>query len=162
MVTPAHRPHAVAMTTTEHLTKNKHIVDAFIQELFTKGDLSAVDRHLDPGFVDHDESFPGAPDGPEGMRFAAAVIREAAPDWHSELHQLIAEGDTVVEVFTASGTHRGELFGVAGTGRTLTLRGINVFRLEGDRIVEHWGRFDNLGLLQQLGLVPSAARSHQP
>ena len=147
------------MTITEHLTKNKHIVDAFIQQLFSKGDLSAVDRYLDPGFVNHDEPFPGAPEGPEGMRFAAALMRAAVPDWHSELHQLIAEGDTVVEVFTASGTHRGELFGVAGTGRTLTMRGINVFRLEGDRIVERWGRVDQLGLLQQLGVIPSAARN---
>lgn len=146
------------MTTTDRLTTNKHIVDAFIQELFTKGDLSAVDRHLDPGFVNHDEPFPGAPEGPEGMRFAAALIRHALPDWHSEVHQLVAENDTVVEVSTASGTHRGELFGVAGTGRSLTLRGINVFRLEGDRIVERWGRLDQLGLLQQLGVVPSAAR----
>jgi steroid delta-isomerase-like uncharacterized protein len=146
----------LAMTTTDRLNQNKQIVDSFIQELFTKGDLSAVDRYLDPGFVNHDEPFPGAPAGPEGMRLAAAAMRHAAPDWHSDLEQLVAEGDTVVEVFTASGTHHGELFGVPGTGRTLTLRGINVFRLEGDRIVERWGRLDQLGLLRQLGLAPSA------
>ncbi|MEV6898833.1 ester cyclase [Amycolatopsis sp. NPDC051372] len=136
--------------TTEH---NKHLVDAFIQELFTKGDLSAVERYLDPSFVNHDPPFPGAPGGPEGMRVAATTFRQALPDWHSGLDRLIAEGDIVVEVFTASGTHRGELMGVPGSGKTLTLRGINVFRISGDRIVERWGRLDDLGLLQQLGLV---------
>lgn len=142
------------MTTTDHLSRNKDLVDAFIQELFTKGDLGAVDRYLDPGFVNHDLPFPGAPDGPEGMRAAAMTMRQAMPDWHSEVHQLIAEGDTVVEVFTASGTHRGDLFGVPATGRTLTLQGINVFRIADGRIVERWGRLDHLGLLQQLGVVP--------
>ncbi|MDT4938903.1 MAG: hypothetical protein QOG80_2574 [Pseudonocardiales bacterium] len=145
----------VAMT-TDRLTQNKHLVDAFIQELFTNGDLEAVDRYLDPGFVNHDAPFPGAPEGREGMRLAASTYRRALPDWHSDIEQLIAEGDIVVETFTASGTHRGELLGVPGTGKTITLRGINVFRIAGDRIVERWGTLDQLGVLQQLGLVPSA------
>ncbi|HEX8868990.1 MAG TPA: ester cyclase [Lentzea sp.] len=135
------------------IEENKRLVDAFIQELFTKGDLSAVDRYLDPDFVNHDPPFPGAPDGPEGMRVAAAMFRQALPDWHSDVDQLIAEGDVVAEVFTASGTHRGELMGVPGSGRTLSLSGINIFRISGDRIVERWGRLDDLGLLRQLGLA---------
>lgn len=139
--------------TNDGTAHNKQLADAFIQELFTKGDLDAVDRYLDPGFVNHDPPFPGAPDGPAGMRLAAAMFREALPDWHSEVEQLVAEDDIVVERFTASGTHRGELLGVPPTGRTLTLSGINIFRVNGDRIVERWGRLDELGLLRQLGLV---------
>jgi steroid delta-isomerase-like uncharacterized protein len=141
--------------TTDNLTHNKQLVEAFIQELFTKGDLDAVNRYLDPKFVNHDAPFPGAPEGPEGMRLAASTFRQALPDWHSDVEQLVAEGDIVVEVFTASGTHRGELIGVPGTGKTLTVRGINMFRIEDGRIVERWGRLDELGLLQQLGLIPS-------
>lgn len=134
----------------------KQIVTDFIQDLFTKGDLSAVDRYLDPAFVNHDAPFPGAPEGPEGMRVAAAMFREALPDWHSEVLQLVAEDDIVVENFVATGTHRGELMGVPGTGRTLRLEGINIFRVgEDGRIVERWGRLDQLSLLRQLGIVPS-------
>ena len=144
-------PTLVRMTTNE----NKQLVVDFIQALFTKGDLDAVDRYLSPSFVNHDAPFPGAPSGPDGMRQAAAMFRAALPDWHSEVDQLVAEDDIVVERFTASGTHRGELMGVPGSGRTVVLRGINVFRVEGDRIVERWGRLDELGLLRQLGLVPS-------
>jgi steroid delta-isomerase-like uncharacterized protein len=142
--------------TNESATANKQLVDAFIQALFTDGDLGAVDRYLDPNMVNHDRPFPGASDGPEGMRQAAAMFRRALPDWHSEVEQLVAEGDTVVERFTASGTHRGELMGVPGTGKVIVLQGIQMFRVKGDRIVERWGRLDELGLLHQLGLVPAA------
>lgn len=141
------------MTTTTSTAHNKELVETFIQDLFTKGDLDAVDRYLDPAFVNHDAPFPGAPDGPAGMRLAAAVFREALPDWHSYVDELVAEGDIVVERFTASGTHRGELMGAPPTGKTITLAGVNIFRVEGDRIVERWGRLDELGLLRQLGLI---------
>ncbi len=140
--------------TNDQIDRNKKIVDAFIQELFTEGDLGAVDRHLTPGFVDHDPPVPGAPSGAEGMRRAAVMFREALPDWHSVPDQMVAEGDIVVERFIARGTHRGELMGVAPTGKTLVLAGINVFRVDGDRIAERWGRLDELGLLRQLGLAP--------
>ncbi|HEX6443892.1 MAG TPA: ester cyclase [Streptosporangiales bacterium] len=136
--------------------QNKQLVDDFVQDLFTKGDLDAVDRYVDPAFVNHDPPFPGAPDGPEGMRQAARLFRAALPDWHSDLERLVAEGEIVAEVFTASGTHRGELFGVPGTGRTLSLRGVNVWRIDGGRIVERWGYLDQLGLLRQLGLAPAS------
>jgi len=146
----------IGAMTTDRLTQNKQLVYAFIDELFTKGDLDAVERYLDPSFVNHDAPFPGAPEGREGMRLAASTYRDALPDWHSDVEQLIAEGDIVVEIFTASGTHQGDLMGVPGTGKTLTLRGVNVFRIVDERIVERWGRLDQLGVLQQLGLITSA------
>jgi len=140
--------------TTDHRRVNKDLVHAFIQELFTKGDPDAVNRHLAPGFVNHDPPFPGASHGPEGMRQAAALFRRALPDWHSDLDQLIAEDDIVVERFTASGTHQGELMEVADTGKTIVLRGINIFRISDGKIVARWGQLDQLGLLHQLGLTP--------
>lgn len=141
------------MTTTERLARNKQIVDDFIQELFSEGDLDAVDRYLDPAFVDHDPPVPGVA-GAEGMRRAAAMFRQAMPDWRSEVTRLVAEGDIVVEQFTAQGTQRGVLMGQEPSGRTIVLAGINVFRIDGDRIVERWGRLDEAGLLRQLGLIP--------
>jgi steroid delta-isomerase-like uncharacterized protein len=139
--------------TTDRTTANKQLVDAFIQELFTKGDLDAVERYLDPGLINHDPPFPGAADGPEGIRQAAVMFRQALPDWHSEVEQLIAEGDIVVERFTASGTHRGDLMGVPPTGKVVVLKGIQMFRIENDKIVERWGRLDEVGLMRQLGLA---------
>lgn len=144
-------------STTISCTANKALVEAFIQDLFSRGDLAAVDRYLAPSFVNHDPPFPGAPAGPEGMRQAAVMFRAAMPDWHSDLHQLVAENDIVVERFTATGTHQGPLMGVPGMGHTITLPGVNIFRIQDGRIVERWGRLDELGLLRQLGIVPDPA-----
>ncbi|MFD7908562.1 ester cyclase [Kitasatospora sp. NPDC059722] len=138
------------------IERNKQTVIAFIDALFTRGDLAAVDGYLAEDYLDHDPPL-GGDAGREGMRAAGALFRGAFPDWHSDLGLLVGEGDLVVEQFTASGTQRGEVMGVAGDGRTVVLKGINIFRLRDGLIVERWGRLDDLGLLRQLGLVPAPA-----
>ena len=134
------------------IEQNKSIVSDFIEALFTKGDLGATDRYLAVDFVNHDPPF-GASADREGMRDAAAALRVAFPDWHSDLHLVVGEGDIVVEHFTASGTHRAPLMGVPPSGKTLALKGINIFRLRDGRIAERWGRLDDLGFLSHLGVV---------
>jgi steroid delta-isomerase-like uncharacterized protein len=135
------------------ISQNKNIVTSFIDALFTKGDLGAVDEYLTDDFTDHDPPM-GHFLGREGMRQAAAAFRTAFPDWHSDLDFLVEEDDLVVETFTASGTQQGEIFGVPASGRTVSLHGINIWRVRDGRIVERWGRLDELGLMRQLGLVP--------
>jgi predicted ester cyclase len=120
------------------IEQNKNTVTEFIDALFTKGDLGAVDEYLAGEFVNHDP--------PMG-------VTAAFPDWHSEMDILVGEGDLVVEHFTASGTQQGAIFGVPPSGHTVTLPGINIWRVRAGRIVERWGRLDELGLLRQLGLV---------
>jgi steroid delta-isomerase-like uncharacterized protein len=132
---------------------NKTLVTEFIDALFSRGDLSAVDTYLAEDYVNHDPPL-GAPADREGMRSAGALFRTAFPDWHSDVHLLIAEGDLVAEHFTARGTHGGEIMGVGATGREVHLRGINIFRVRDGRITERWGRLDDLGFLQQLGVLP--------
>ncbi|WP_406192874.1 ester cyclase [Kitasatospora sp. NBC_01560] len=134
------------------IAENREIVRAFIDALFTEGDLAAVDEYLAEDFLDHDPPV-GSDSGREGMRAAAALFRGAFPDWHSTCDFLVAEDDMVVEHFSATGTQFGEIFGAPATGRTVTLRGINIFRIREGRIVERWGRLDELGLLRRLGLV---------
>jgi predicted ester cyclase len=145
---------------------NKQIVGEFITALFTDGDLTAIDRYLDPAFINHDPPFPGAPDGPEGMRKAAEIFRHGFPDWRSDVQQMIAEGDLVAEHFVAHGTHRGSVMGEFPTGHKVVLRGINIFRIADAKIVERWGRLDDLWLHQQLGLAPqpapAAKRTREP
>ena len=135
------------------ISQNKNTVTSFIDALFTKGDLGAVDEYLAVDFVDHDPPMSGPADR-EGMRQAGAMFRAAFPDWHSDLDFLVEEGDLVVENFTASGTQQGEIFGVPASGRTVSLPGINIWRIRDGRIVERWGRLDELGLMRQLGLAP--------
>ena len=130
----------------------KATVKEFIDRLFTDGDVSVLEELVAPEYVDHDPPF-GATGTVEGWRAMATMIRDAFPDWHSELHALYAEGDVVAERFTASGTHKGEIFGVPPSGTVCSLPGINVFRIRDGKIVERWGRVDELGLLRQLGVV---------
>ncbi|HWC10144.1 MAG TPA: ester cyclase [Acidimicrobiales bacterium] len=132
---------------------NKKVVSEFIDGLFSCGDLATVDAYLSEDFVNHDPPF-GVSADREGMRAAGARFRAAFPDWRSEVHLLIAERDLVAEHFTARGTHRAEVMGVAPTGREVVLPGINIFRVKDGRITERWGRLDDLGFLQQLGVVP--------
>jgi steroid delta-isomerase-like uncharacterized protein len=140
----------MTISTAPPTTRNKRLVDAFIQDLFTRGDLTAVDRYLADDFINHDPPFPGAPDGAEGLRHAAEVIRSAVPDWRSDADHYIAEGDLVVEHFHAYGTRTGELFGAPPDGKVLWLRGIHIFRIANDKIIERWGCLDFTAFNQQL------------
>jgi steroid delta-isomerase-like uncharacterized protein len=141
---------------------HKQIVEEFISALFTNGDLTAVDRYLDPDFVNHDPPLPDAPDGPEGMRQAAEVFRQAFPDWRSDVRHMIAEDDLVAEHFVAHGTHRGSVMGESPTGQEVPLHGVNIFRIANGKIVERWGRLDDLGLLRQVGLAPVPPSASKP
>jgi steroid delta-isomerase-like uncharacterized protein len=80
---------------------------------------------------------------------------EAFPDLNASVEDVIAEGDKVAIRYTSRGTHQGETGGLGPpTGRQIELGGIAVQRFEDGKIVEFWDRFDNLSLLQQLGLAP--------
>ena len=133
-------------------TDNKTIVKEFIDRLFTDGDLSVLDELAVPDYIDHDPPF-GGTGTVDGWRAMAIMIRDAFPDWHSDLHALYAEDDIVVERFTASGTHKGEIFGIPASQTVCALPGINIFRVRDGKIVERWGRVDELGMLRQLGVV---------
>jgi steroid delta-isomerase-like uncharacterized protein len=77
----------------------------------------------------------------------------AFPDINVTVEDVIAEGDKAVTRWTIRGTHRGELMGIAPTDKHIELKGITIHRIEGGKIVEEWERYDNLGMMQQLGVV---------
>ena len=83
-----------------------------------------------------------------------AEFRSAFPDWHEEVVQLVAEGDTVAGRFKCSGTHLGEFLGEAPTGRRMEVEEVYFLRAEGGRLTEFWGLEDSLGRMRQLGLLP--------
>jgi steroid delta-isomerase-like uncharacterized protein len=127
-------------------------------ELVASGDLDQVDSIVSEDAVDHDTQNPNAGlHGPEGYKRSAAMYRAAFPDLRMKVEDQIAEGDKVVTRWTATGTHDGDLPGFPATGRTSTVTGIGIDRFEGGLIVETWGNWDTLGMMQQLGAVPAAA-----
>jgi predicted ester cyclase len=79
---------------------------------------------------------------------------------HITITDVIAEDDRVAGRFTFSGTHRGEFNGIPPTNRSFSVEGVDIYRFEGGKIAEAWSSFDSLGMLQQLGVIPTPESSH--
>lgn len=127
-------------------------------ELFSAGDLDQMDALVSEDAVDHDAQNPNRDiHGPEGAKRTAAIYRSAFPDLRITIEDQIAEGDKVVTRWTAVGTQDGDLPGFPASGRTSTITGIGIDRIDGGKIVETWGNWDTLGMMQQLGAIPAAA-----
>jgi len=138
--------------------ENKAIVRRVNDEVWTEGSLDVIDELVADSFV---TTVVGAPEqirGPQGFREFVTMYRTAFPDLRLTVDEQVAEGDTVVTRWTATGTHQGELMGIPATGKQATTAGINIDRVAGGKLVGGWGIFDQLGLLQQLGAIPTLAR----
>jgi steroid delta-isomerase-like uncharacterized protein len=134
--------------------ENKAISRRADEELFNRGNLDVADELFTPDFVYHDPAG-GQLRGPENVKGYAAMLRAAFPDLQQTIEDQIAEGDKVAYRWTARGTHEGELMGIAPTGKRVEFTGIAVARLADGRIEEMWENYDALGMMQQLGVVPS-------
>ena len=91
----------------------------------------------------------------EGLKQAFNHFLAANPDGYHVVEDMIAEGDKVVTRLSAYGTQTGELFGIPPTGKQVSMTAIAIHRIVNGKIVEHWGEADNLGMMQQLGVVPT-------
>ena len=118
-----------------------------------EGHADAADEIIADNCVFHDFP-PGTPNGPDGVRQAAEALRTAFPDVHPVDEQFLAEGDRVMAHYVLRGTHRGPFMGVAPTGKEVRITGINVFRVVGGKVAEHWTIMDTWGVMQQIGAVP--------
>lgn len=130
--------------------------DRHNEEELNQGDLSVVDEIFSPNYVRH---VVGMPDvvGREAEKQFASAIRAGFPDIHFTIEDRFVEGDKLFVRWTAKGTHQGEYMGVPATDKSVTVTGMVVHRIEEDQFQESWDIFDNLGMLQQLGLVPDMA-----
>ena len=86
-------------------------------------------------------------------------FRSAFPDFHVTIEDQIAEGDRVATRWTMRGTHEGEFRGISPTGKQITVTGIGIFRFSDGKVVESWDNFDQLGMMRQLGVIPSPEES---
>jgi steroid delta-isomerase-like uncharacterized protein len=133
--------------------QNKAIVRRYLEETINQGNAAALDEFTAP---DYRGNMSGVPPFDQAMhRQMLTAFRAAFPDLHVTIDELIAEGDKVVSRSTYNGTHRGEFQGIPPTGKTFTIGGMNVSRIVDGKIVEDWTVLDMLGMLQQLGVVPT-------
>jgi len=136
--------------------QNKAVAMRFF-EAFNARDLDAFDEILAPDAVDHDPQNPFREmRGPEGAKRNAQMYHAAFSDGRFEVHEQLAEGDCVVTRWTAKGTNDGELMGMSPTGKSVEIDGIGIDRIADGKVVESWGCWDTLGMMQQLGVVPEA------
>jgi steroid delta-isomerase-like uncharacterized protein len=138
--------------------ENKALSRRFFEEVWGKGNLAVIDELTDPAFVDHNAP-PGLPPGVAGLKQFVVMYREAFPDMQVSIDDLIADSDKVVIRWTARGTNTGSLFGMPTTGKAATITGITIERKVDGKTVEGWNNFDQLGMLQQLGVIPVPGQS---
>jgi steroid delta-isomerase-like uncharacterized protein len=149
---------AVAVGQSRHVGKegamsvedNKAAVRRFYQEVINGRNPDALDELLVPDGVDH--TF-GSQSTEQAKRFFAMVY-QAFPDLHAEVHDVIAEGDLVAVRSTYTSTHQGEFLGIPATGKQTTTNGVEYFRMQDGKQVEHWGGPDTFSFLVQLGVMP--------
>jgi len=117
-----------------NIEKNKDFLEVYTEDFWNNHNLAAFDKYFTSNYVYH----------------------SAEGDMNGEIttDDLIAEGDKVTKIWTAHGTHKGDLMGIPATGKPINVKGIEVFRLADGKIAELWASMDNLGMLQQLGIIP--------
>jgi predicted ester cyclase len=132
----------------------KAVARRTLEEIFPAGDVAGLAEVVHPDMVNH-EAPPGAPQGLKGMTSSMRMLEAAFSDRRWEIHQAIAEGDTVALHCTFSGRHTGPFVGLAPTGQPFAFRQIHIVRFQDGKAIEHWAVRDDLTLLRQLGAVPS-------
>lgn len=148
MQKPAEFPGATSPSTLE---RNREILRRVIEDALGRGDVQALDDIMAPDVREHQR---GNPSGREGTKGVFRGLRRAFPDFRVQIRFLDAAEDRAWVLFRASGTHTGPFFGIPPTGKPMEIDVMDVVRIQDGRIVEHWGVPDQLGMLEQVGLVP--------
>jgi steroid delta-isomerase-like uncharacterized protein len=133
---------------------NKTVSRRLVEEAFNQGKYDVIEGLVAPTFVNHDPAT-GDVKGPQGTRELIEGYRSAFPDLKITIEEQIAEGDLVATRWTATGTQKGELMGIAPTGKESTVTGVTIDKIKDGKIVESWTNWDTLGMMRQLGVVPA-------
>ena len=131
--------------------ENKAIYRRWFEEVVTGRNVALADELLARDHVLHFPGFPALVDR-EGHKQLLMMFHQGFPDWQETIDDVVAEGDKVVIRVTGRGTQQGEFQGIPPTG-------VGIGRIEDGRIAESWAEYDALGMMQQLGVVPSPEQS---
>ncbi len=138
---------------------NKNIVRRLFEEVWNKGNLQVTDDLFTPNYSHHDSSTPDVGRGPESEKKRATLYRTAFPDLRLTVEDIISEGETVVARWSCRGTHKGDLNGIAPTGKHVNITGISIARFTNGKMSEGFVNWDALSLMQQLGVVPELGKA---
>ena len=135
------------------IDRAESLIRRIFDEAFNQGNLTIVDEVLTPDYFAHN-AFGGTPNGPKALKWLITMFRTAFPDLHCTIEDEITQGNKFAAHWTMHGTHKGLFLGNPPTGRQVEVRGMIFARTANGRIVEAWTLIDQIGILQQLGLVP--------
>ena len=139
------------MTTEE----KKAIANRWAEEVYKNKNLDAVDKLLSPDFT-FNYAPPGIEPTREGYKQNVSAFSSSFPDRQWNTEDMIAEGDKVVLRWIGKGTHKGEFMGGSPTGKEMTITGISIIRIKEGKILEEYAEMNMLGVMQQLGIIPSS------
>ena len=137
------------------MADSKEIVRHVLEDSWK--DLGVIDELVSTDYVGHDPARPEPIRGPQGAKDNVNQYREAFEGAHITVKDQIGQGDSVATRWEGRGRHTGEIMGIPPTGKDVVVEGITLSRLEGGRIVEEWTNWDTLGMLQQIGAIPTGA-----
>ena len=135
-------------------TGNKEIVRRALEDSWQ--DPGVFDELISSDYVGYDPALPEPIRGPQGAKNNFKQYSDAFEGAHITVKDQIAEGDAVATRWEGRGRHTGELMGIPPTGKEIVVEGLNLTRLRDGKIVEEWSNWDTLGMLQQVGAIPSA------
>lgn len=135
---------------------NKALIREFFERVWNQGDEAAIARFIAEDAAGNDPDF-GM--GREGFTRQWRAWQAAFSNLHFEIEEMVAEGETVVARWTLTGTHTGPFLGLAPTGREIRVGGMSLDQIRDGVLVSGFDGWDNLGLRQQLGLIPEDPRT---
>jgi len=137
------------------LEENKAIVRGFI-ESYNERKLDLIDDFVAPNYIDHEKNI-----GREGLKQLISMGINAFPDWLETIEDIIAEGDKVWVLLTYTGTHKGEFMGLNPTGKKITSKAVDIYRIVNGKLAEYWNVTDNLKIFKQVGAVEVTEKGKQ-
>ena len=126
----------------------------FDEEIVNGHNVDAIPKWFARDFVDH-VVIPGMPEGIDGVVARHSMLFTAMPDIHIEIADVVVEDDTTAARFTITGTDTGGFMGMPASRKSVSVTGMDFMRWRDDVVAEHWGEMDMMGLMQQLGVIPS-------
>ena len=130
----------------------KAISRQYVEEVQSGHSIDAMDKFISVDIVDH-TGTPSSVQGIERSKQFFTGLFKAFPDLRAEIHEQIATNDKVWTYKTMHGTHLGDFFGIAPTGKSISYDVIDIVCIRNGKITDHWAVSDQLGLQKQLGMV---------
>jgi steroid delta-isomerase-like uncharacterized protein len=139
------------------IENSNSLIQRIFNEAFNQGDLAIVDELVSPNHLAHN-AFGGTPHGPQGLKWLIVMFRTAFPDLKCIIEDEIKVENQISAHWVMSGTHKGTFLGNPPTGHPVVVQGMIFARIENGQMAEDWILIDQLGILQQIGLVPPPIR----